>query len=625
MQSSRTPRPKPSNWPPQSSHTVLIRNLQLLELDQLEDWPGITLRTLSPSSQNQRQRIKSVEWILYRLVALWDPETARDKLRPFFPPLEPLQSVNLRAALFRVLSDLKKNGDLGRESILRKSMLDDCKGEKFDEILAVFSTNVLRRRAQDRNPAIDLSLASGLTQQEYPLLLPLILAHRASLSTLGERRGRVRDTHEKFSQLLDRKKDEIQARSTSDNHAIQIQEGDLEALARETKANWQGSVEWADALLYGGLSSSRDAFLELPFDNAWSQAKASTIDDLQTTSTRPDLVLDLENRISRQRARLQRWHQYSASLKHSGVASPSKPADTKKTPQLLFRDHQALTVASISKAVRQPVNRGPPTAGDQHILHSISEAMERINGPSTQQQALPMTVRKSEPEIEAEAEPNPKVSRPILSITRPELFEPPAEPTTYEYTEEELSKRQPRETFTLTERTRKSMSFFEGIPESPPQAEPESPPTEQRSETTPEEEEQPRETYTLAERTRKSMSLLPPPRDPPRPRRSRKSRVSFPVNQFETPPKTSSTANDFPSRASTPRDELFEEQADYASVFKSRPRIALSPVASPAVHVSPIGNFELSADAYEDSGDDRAEGDLEYVTTESPSRSRGRW
>jgi hypothetical protein len=78
MQSSKTPRPKPSNWPAQSSQTVLIRNLQLLELDQLDDWPGITLHTLSPSSQNQRQRIKAVEWILYRLIALWDPETARD-------------------------------------------------------------------------------------------------------------------------------------------------------------------------------------------------------------------------------------------------------------------------------------------------------------------------------------------------------------------------------------------------------------------------------------------------------------------------------------------------------------------------------------------------------------------
>ncbi|KAL5003452.1 HAUS augmin-like complex subunit 6 N-terminus-domain-containing protein [Aspergillus recurvatus] len=616
MQASKYPRPKLSNWPPQSSHTVLIRNLQLLELDQLEDWPSITLRTLSPSSQNQRQRIKAVEWILFRLVALWDPETARDKLRPFFPPLEPLQSVNLRAALFRVLSDLKKNGDLGRETILRKSMLDDCKGEKFDELLAVFSTNVLRKKVQNHNPAIDLSLASGLTMQEYTLLLPLILAHRASMSTLGERRERIHNTHEKFSQLLDRKKDELDSRPASDTHVAQLRETDLEALARETRANWQGSAEWVDALLYGGLRSSRDAFLELPFDTAWSQAKASTVDDLRTTSTRPDLVLDLETRVLRQRARLQRWHQYSNSLKRSGTASPARPADTNMAPQLVFRDHQSLTVASISKAVRQPVNRRPPNAGDENILHSISEAMERINGSSRKRQSSPTPV----PKLELEAKP--KVSRPSPPIGRSKILEPPAESSTFDYTDEEPLKRRPRGIFTLTERTRKSISFFEGVPESPPQAEPT--PIEDLPKSSLGIEEEPSESYTLFERTRKSMSLLPPPREPPRPpRRSRKSRVSFPVNQFETPPEPSSTTHDIPSRASTPRDELFEEQADYASVFKSRPRIALSPVASPAVHVSPIGDFDLSADG--DLGEDHTGEDLDYVAVGSPLRSRGRW
>ncbi|KAL4978574.1 HAUS augmin-like complex subunit 6 N-terminus-domain-containing protein [Aspergillus desertorum] len=615
MQASKSPRPKPSNWPPQSSHTILIRNLQLLELDQLEDWPSITPHTLSPSSQNQRQRIKAVEWILFRLVALWDPETARDKLRPFFPALEPLQSVNLRAALFRVLSDLKRNGDLGRETILRKSMLDDCKGEKFDELLAVFSTNVLRKKVQNRNPAIDLSLASGLTPQEYALLLPLILAHRASLNTLGERRERVRDTQEHFSQLLERKKDDLDTRSTSRNPAVQAREADLEALAHEMKANWQGSVEWADALLYGGLSSSRDAFLELPFDSVWSQAKASTVDDFRTTTTRPDLVLDLETRVLRQRARLRRWHQYSDSLKHSRPASPLKPAGANNTPQLIFRDHQSLTVASISKAVRQPANRGPPKSGDHNIMHSISEALERINGPPRQRQSSPTPVPELEPELK------PEVSRPSPPVGRLEISKPPAQPAELDYSDEEPLRRRLREEFTLTERTRRSMSsFLEEIPMSLPQAGPA--PIEDSPEPSPEEE--PGESCTLVERTRKSMSLLPPPRDIPRlPRRSRKSRVSFPVNQFETPSKSSSTTNDIPSRASTPRDELFEEKADYASVFKSRPRIALSPVASPAVHVSPTGDFDLSADG--DLIEDHVGEDLDYVAVGSPLRSRGKW
>ncbi|KAL2808799.1 HAUS augmin-like complex subunit 6 N-terminus-domain-containing protein [Aspergillus granulosus] len=552
MQSSKPPRPKSSNWPPQSAHTVLIRNLQLLELDQLEDWPGITPRSLSPSSQNQRQRIKAVEWILYRLIALWDPETARDKLRPFFPPLEPLQSVNLRAALFRVLSDLKKNGDLGRETILRKSMLDDCKGEKFDEVLAVFSTNVVRKtKIHERNPAIELALASGLSPQDYPLLLPLVLAHRVSLKSLGERRDRVQDTQEKFVQLLNRKRDELDSRSTPDDHAVSAQEADLEALAREVKANWQGSVEWADTLLYGGINSGRDAFLELPFDSAWSQAKESTVDDLRTTASRPDLVTDLESRVLRQRARLRRWHQYTDSLR---AVSPSKLTG-KTTPQLVFRDHQNLTVASISKAVRQPVNRSILTGNDKSLLRSISEAMVRINGSASERETQSPSIPEREPEPIPLPEPTHRLSRPIPSIARPEIFEPPSEP--FESPSAEA----------LAE---------EDATEQPIKSEP-------------------LERFTLTERTRKSLSLLPPPRELPRPNpRSRKSRVSFPVNQFETPPRASTA--DFPSRASTPRDELFEEEADYASVFKSRPRIALSPITSPAVHVSAIGDFDLSGD-----------------------------
>lgn len=80
MQSSRAPpRPKALNWTPQSHLAVFVRNLQLLQLDQRDDWPGITVRSLSPTSQTQqRQRIKAVEWALYQLVTIWDLETARD-------------------------------------------------------------------------------------------------------------------------------------------------------------------------------------------------------------------------------------------------------------------------------------------------------------------------------------------------------------------------------------------------------------------------------------------------------------------------------------------------------------------------------------------------------------------
>ncbi|KAF4291382.1 hypothetical protein KXX16_001459 [Aspergillus fumigatus] len=589
MQSSKQPvRPKSLNWTQQSHTCVFIRNLKLLQLDLQPDWPDITVSSLSPSSQNQRQRIRVVEWALYHLVALWDPKLAHDKLRPFYPPLEPLQSVNLRAALSRVLSDLKKNGDLGRETIFRKSMLDDCKGEKVDELLAVFSTAVLRKVLASSmdglpNPAVRLSMAKGVTPDEYQLMLPLILAHRVSLATMDGRRSRIMDVHKKFSQLLDSKKAQLDGRSKEGPPALSKDVANLDALARELKENWMGSEEWADTLLQGGARSSSDAFLELPFGAAWSKANETTVEDL-TVSTTPDLLVDLESRIARQRNRLQKWREVAHSMREKDGAGGQMSENTADKAPLAFKDHQTLTVASISKAVRQPLSRAAPRQDDQALLQSMNEALSRIDG-------------------------KPRSS----GRTAPPLRVPAMEPTTTIPSDAESAKP------SISQYSRpsycKELNENEAVPSPNNQSAGTSSPAVQ---ITPDPDSEPKldprlNTFTLVERTRKSMSLLPPPssRPPQQPRRSRKSRVSLPVNQFETPEKLPQT------RASTPRDELFEEEADYNSVFKSRPRVALSPIASPAVHVAPVEVSDPDADV--DSVGDLEEMDL----TASPS-ARGR-
>lgn len=80
MAAPRPVRPKPLDWASPSHLVIFMRNLKLLQLDQREDWPDITLRTLSPSSQNQRQRTRLVEWALYYLFTIWDPEGALNVL-----------------------------------------------------------------------------------------------------------------------------------------------------------------------------------------------------------------------------------------------------------------------------------------------------------------------------------------------------------------------------------------------------------------------------------------------------------------------------------------------------------------------------------------------------------------
>lgn len=83
MYSTRPPsRPKPLPWSAPSHLAVFVRNLQLLHLHHHEDWPNVTVRTLSPSSHNQRQRVKAVEWALYHLCAIWDPDITQDVCCP---------------------------------------------------------------------------------------------------------------------------------------------------------------------------------------------------------------------------------------------------------------------------------------------------------------------------------------------------------------------------------------------------------------------------------------------------------------------------------------------------------------------------------------------------------------
>ncbi|KAJ5175928.1 uncharacterized protein N7482_001805 [Penicillium canariense] len=603
MAASRPARPKPLEWSGPSHITVFIRNLKLLHLDQREDWPDITTRALSSSSQNQRQRIRLIEWSLYYLFMIWDPEGAHNvrthnwsgklcnkmlmstqKLRPFFPPLEPLQSVNLRAALFRALTELKKNGDLGRETILRKSMLDDCKGEKFDELLAVFSTAVLRKlvavSASEMlwNPAMTLSTASSVSATDYQNLLPLILAHQISLDATGAHRTRVQETYEQFSRLLDDKKAELADRanklSAQNQDPVQT---DSDRLVREVQTNWLGSEEWATAVLYGGSRSSTDAFLELPFSRAWKQATQSTVGAL-SSGVKSDLVVDLEAQVLRLRSRLRRWHEFKDDLRKERDRNGDAAGAEFQAHHLSFRDHQSLTVASISKAVRESADCGRALKrADRSFMSSVNEALTRING---------------KPHVD---KPQP----PSLEFTK--IESPPVSA--------EISDPQPTKLL-MSEDAQASVFSTYDSPDKPPepQAEPlhSSPPivrlspdqhSEPEDHADPEPLKPPTSNYTLVERTRKSMSLIPPPTHEPqsRPRR-RGARPSFPVSQFETPRKASRPGI---TRSSTPQDKLFEEDADYASVFKSRPRVAHSPISSPAVHISP-------------SMDEDEEFDLEY-------------
>lgn len=65
---------------PSSNISLFVSNLRLLDLDRRTDWPDITIKTFDTKDalHNQKKRISCIEWALFRLFEICDPETTKD-------------------------------------------------------------------------------------------------------------------------------------------------------------------------------------------------------------------------------------------------------------------------------------------------------------------------------------------------------------------------------------------------------------------------------------------------------------------------------------------------------------------------------------------------------------------
>jgi hypothetical protein len=362
------------------------------------------------------------------------------KLQPFFPPLEPLQSLNLRAALYRCLNELKKNGELGRESVLRKTMLDECKGDKFYEILALLSNAVLKKvlamrenNRRDAAVARKLATASMLSTQQQQSLLPLAIAHKAALVRLLERKEQKRRRYLDFQGLLDAKADEINKRiqMTKDTPRAKrpaLSQKEADAVKKQLTDNWIGNQKWLDVMLHGDDVQAGDAFLSSRFDKVWRMVEHGR--KLEDVTPELGLLENLQSRVQEQQNRLQKWKTFHEKLQNDKVQSaPTVLKGLAMVKEFKFDNHLRYQLPSQrNETDTKPVPRPAMRSDYEKVLREMNAELSRVSSSKPRRAAAPaMRRRTSSSDAQSPArsrratQPNPILESPVspVHLTRP--------------------------------------------------------------------------------------------------------------------------------------------------------------------------------------------------------------
>ncbi len=135
-------------------------------------------------------------------------------------------------------------------------MLDECKGERLEEVLAVFSNAVLKKVLLEGNSEEHAALAQQLAFENFSytgertILSALITTHKVSLSKLLRAKEDARANYKDFADLLNLNDRRIARRHEQLKQAIEesgperkISERDAAAIQDLVQNNWTGQQE----------------------------------------------------------------------------------------------------------------------------------------------------------------------------------------------------------------------------------------------------------------------------------------------------------------------------------------------------------------------------------------------
>lgn len=245
-------------------------------------------------------------------------------------------------------------------------MLDDCSGERLEEVLAVLSSAVLKKLVAEQrlntplHPAVAqvLALENRGYSGERTQLNTLILSHRVSLSRMLREKNAARARFSDLSELLALKERSVARRheqvkaldeQTAQDGAELSDDAKLDVW-RTVRNNWSGNERWMEALLFGDANSQRDGLLTAPFDKVWRRLHTGRLTELEDHNR--GLLEQLDGRVRLQRERLEQWQSFRKQMFGSGGREASgKVEKTERGPKgvdLGFGAHESLHIGRLS-------------------------------------------------------------------------------------------------------------------------------------------------------------------------------------------------------------------------------------------------------------------------------------
>ena len=243
-------------------------------------------------------------------------------------------------------------------------MMDECRGERLEEVLASFSAAVLRKvvaeevEASGEHPALALSLALEKRgyQDDKKEILGLILAYKVSLGKFRDGRREAGAKYKDFADLMAVKERGLARKREAAKHKEQtgssksVSDDARHEMRRTVRNNWSGNERWMETLLHGAADAGRDGPFAMAFDRVWRRVEQSRLSELEAADT--SLLEQLDGRVRMHKERLEKWQSYRRSMfgeRTEGQPSPVKKEASQggKGIDLGFKAHEDLRLGNI--------------------------------------------------------------------------------------------------------------------------------------------------------------------------------------------------------------------------------------------------------------------------------------